>query len=127
MSATETRSILIENDAGKTSPGTLRVMLLGKKDRWVRALKMLGIMWVLAVVTVFIPIAHFVLVPGFLLAGPVTAVMRFRVAEMTETAQGACPTCGQEMTVAMDPAARLPLWTYCTASNDPIRLRYPAA
>jgi hypothetical protein len=92
-----------------------------------RALKMLGLMWVLAVVTIFIPIAHFVLVPGFLLAGPVTAVMRFRVAEMTETVQGECPTCNQAMTVAMDPAARLPLWTYCPASNDPIRLRYPAA
>jgi hypothetical protein len=127
MSAAETRSILIENDTGKTSPGILRVLLLSKKDRWMRALKMLGIMWALAVATVFIPIAHFVLVPGFLLAGPVTAVMRYRVTEMAEAAQGECPTCSQTVTVALDPTARLPLWTYCSASNDPIRLRYPAA
>ncbi|MCC6302108.1 MAG: hypothetical protein IT489_04830 [Gammaproteobacteria bacterium] len=119
----EERPILIENDAGAARPGILRVCLYSRKERWARALKMLGLMWLLAVVTVFIPIAHFVLVPGFLIAGPVTAVMRFQVSESVESASGECPTCGEAMTVALDPAARLPLWTYCTPANDPIRLR----
>ena len=121
----EERPILIENDAGVTRAGTLRVVQFSRRERWIRALKMLGLMWLLAAVTLFIPIAHFVLVPGFLIAGPVTAVMRFRTGESMESASGECPTCGKAMTVPLHPAARLPLWTYCAPTNDPIRLRYP--
>lgn len=119
----ETRPILIENNAGARSAGTLRVRRYADGERWLRALKLLGGMWLVAAATVFIPIAHFVLVPGFLLAGPVMAVLRFRVGETLEAALGACPTCGRDIEVALDPAARLPLWTYCSPSNDPIHLR----
>ncbi len=121
----EVRPILIENDAGVARAGSLQVRMFSNRERWLRALKMLALMWLLAVVTLFIPIAHFVLVPGFLLAGPVTAVMRYRVSENVESATGECPVCGEIMTVVLDPAAHLPLWTYCTPRNDPIRLRYP--
>jgi hypothetical protein len=124
MSVAESRPILIENDAGASCVGMLRIRKFSDKERWQRALAMLGIMWGLAVVAVFIPIAHFVLVPGFLVAGPVTAVLRYRAGELVEGATGECPTCGQPMTLPLDPAARLPLWTYCTAANDPVRLRY---
>lgn len=123
MSTAETRPILIENDAGATRAGTLRVRVFSNRERALRALKMLGIMWGVALATVFIPIAHFVLVPGFFIAGPVAAVLRYRVVESMEAAAGECPTCGRAMTVPLDPAARLPLWTYCEPSNDPIRLR----
>lgn len=124
MSEIETRPILIENDAGASRPGALRVRLFTRRERWLRALSILGIMWGVALVTVFIPIAHFVLVPGFLVAGPVAAVLRYRAHENTEEATGECPTCGHPMVVPLDPATRLPLWTYCTAANDPVRLRY---
>jgi hypothetical protein len=124
MSVAETRPILIENDAGVSRAGTLQLQVFSERERGLRALKILGILWGLAVVTVFIPVAHFVLVPGFLIAGPVMAVQRYRTGESVEGATGVCPTCGQPVTVPLDPAARLPLWTYCPPSNDPIRLRY---
>jgi hypothetical protein len=124
MSVAETRTILIENDAGESRAGTLHVQVFSDRERWLRALRMLGIMWGLAVLTVFIPIAHFVLVPGFLIAGPVMAVLRYRAGESVEGATGECPTCGQPVTVPLDPATRLPVWTYCPPSNDPICLRY---
>jgi hypothetical protein len=124
MSVAETRPILIENDAGASRTGVLRVRKFSERERWWRALAMLGFMWGLAVATAFIPLAHFVLVPAFLIAGPVTAVLRYRAGEHVEVATGECPTCGRVTTVPLDPAARLPVWTYCTASNDPIRLRY---
>lgn len=124
MSEAETRPILIENDAGAIRHGELRVRKFSGRERWLRALGMLGALWGLAVVAVFIPIAHFVLVPGLLLAGPVLAVLRYRAGEVVEGACGECPTCGRAITVVLDPAARLPLWTYCPPSNDPICLRY---
>ena len=118
----EVRPILIENDAGVARAGSLQVRMFSNRERWLRALKMLGLMWLLAGVTLV------TVNPAYqkrVLAGPVTPVMRYRVSENVESATGECPVCGEIMTVMLDPAARLPLWTYCTPRNDPIRLRYP--
>lgn len=125
MSFAETRPILIGNNAGKVRAGTLHFLRFSDKERALRALRILGIMWALALLTAFIPIAHFVLVPGFLVAGPVMAVMRYRVTEDMNAATGECPTCGQAITVQLDPSAHLPVWTYCPGSNDPILLQAP--
>lgn len=122
MAATETRSIVISNNAGGTTAGILHLKRFGTADRVRRALAILGLTWLLAALTVLIPIAHFVLVPALLLAGPVLAWMRYRVTERNERVIGACPSCGKEFTLELDSADRLPLWTYCPPTDDPIRL-----
>ena len=83
---------------------------------------MLGILWLLAILAVAIPLAHFILVPGFLLAGPVAAVLRYRDTERNEQVTGECPVCGKPVTIPLDSSDRLPLWTYCPPSGDPIRV-----
>jgi transposase-like protein len=45
---------------------------------------------------VFIPVAHFVLVPTLLAAGVITAVLRLGEAARLASVRGVCPRCGTE-------------------------------
>ena len=49
-----------------TCDAVVRVLSFGPSVRLRRALTGMGVAWVLAIVCVFIPVAHFFLVPGFL-------------------------------------------------------------
>lgn len=53
----------------------------------------LGLMWGLAGVSIFLPILHFVLVPGFLLAGPLVAILQFTETRRIKSMKGSCPRC----------------------------------
>lgn len=65
-------------------------------DRLRRAALGFGMFLGIAILCVFIPIAHFVLVPGFLIAGIVFAAMRLREAATVVEVTGVCPRCGVE-------------------------------
>ncbi len=65
-------------------------------ERVGRALTGLGTCWGLAVVAVLIPIAHWVLVPAFLVAGIVVGVRRLREEQLLIHARGKCPRCDLE-------------------------------
>jgi hypothetical protein len=62
--------------------------------RFGRVLSGLGTFWGLGLVSVFIPVAHFVLVPTFLLAGIALAIRRAREDRRLVLLRGACPRCG---------------------------------
>ena len=91
-------------------------------DRIQRALMRLGLLWLLAAITLFIPIAHFVLVPGFLIAGPVMAWLSYRVTQQREQVSGICPSCDVNVNLKVDAADTLPKWTYCPACNAPLHI-----
>ena len=59
-----------------------------------RALTGLGKLWALALGGLFIPVAHFILVPTFVAAGIVVAVKRAREDRRLLLLRGACPRCG---------------------------------
>ena len=63
-------------------------------QRFARTLAGLGMFWGLALASVFIPVAHFVLVPTFVVAGIVMAVKRAREDRRLLLVRGACPRCG---------------------------------
>ena len=83
----------IEKDI--TSKGNVWIKSLGRKDRLHRALKKLGLLWGLAIFSVMIPIAHFILVPGFLLAGPLVAIFTHRQTRIILGGECECPKCEQ--------------------------------
>jgi hypothetical protein len=56
------------------------------------SLALLGL-WAIAGVCIFIPGAHFVLVPGFLLAGLIAAAIRFGQDHSLVEVVGVCPRC----------------------------------
>ena len=120
--ASETRTIVISDSKGGKAVGTLYIRRFDTGERLLRALAALGLMWLLAVLAVAIPIAHFVLVPALLLAGPVVAWRRYRVTEQNERVTGDCPSCGAPLSIELDSSSRLPLWTYCPPADDPIHL-----
>lgn len=70
---------------------------LGK--RAVRALLRLGACWGLAVACIFVPLLHFVLVPGFLVAGPVLAWLGARATVVVKSERVTCPRCNVETPV----------------------------
>lgn len=122
MSTVEKRPIEIRDSNNSGVAGTLNVTLFAPNDRTVRALKTLGLFWALAVGSIPIIIAHWVLVPGFLIAGPIMAVRRYRMTESVDGAEGTCPACKGAIKVSMETTDTLPKWTYCPACNAPIQL-----
>ena len=77
-------------------PATARVLQQSPSERMTRVLSALGVCWGIAAVTVFMPVAHFILVPTFLLLGIGLAVIRSREDVRLLGAHGRCPRCGVE-------------------------------
>jgi len=121
MSTLEQRAIVIKG-AEQERDGVLRLHVFSPQDRVMRAAKVWGLCWLLATITLFIPIAHFVLVPGFLLAGPIWAIKRYGVTLALEQVTGHCPNNGEEITLKLDPSDHLPMWTYCPVCNASLQL-----
>jgi len=65
-------------------------------ERTRRALKALAKLWGIALLTILVPMAHFVLVPGFFIAGIVVGLKRLREPATVTGVQGICPRCGEE-------------------------------
>ncbi len=124
MAETRQETISIKSDSAGSNSGVLTTQVLTSGERVGNALKILAICWVLAVITAFIPIAHFVLVPLFAIAGPVMAFMKYGVENVTDNTKGICPECQQEITIDLDPSDKLPKWTYCPKCNKPLQLLY---
>lgn len=81
-------------------PATALVIEQSPPERFVRTLAGLGMFWGFALVSLFIPVAHLVLVPTFLVGGIIMAVKRAREDRRLLLLRGACPRCGatQELT-----------------------------
>jgi hypothetical protein len=74
---------------------TITVRPLGIGRRLARALGALLACWAAAAVSVFIPVAHFLLVPGLAIGGLAWAVVRLRARECLVRVHGGCPRCGR--------------------------------
>ena len=62
-------------------------------ERFRRAAFFLCLCWAAAGVCIFIPILHFVLVPGLLITGPTLAVIKLTERSTLEGLAGDCPRC----------------------------------
>ena len=71
--------------------------------------------WALAAVTLFIPVAHVLLVPGFFIAGIVVLVRRFGEDRSFVDGRGACPACGADQVFRLRGRFVLPKETSCPA------------
>jgi len=97
--------------------GTARVRRRDAGERSARALRAGGLLLGLAVLSVFIPIAHFVLVPGFLLAAPFFAIRRLRERDSIVALSGTCPRCNAPRTFEAGGALRRDLRTTCAVCS----------
>lgn len=78
----------------ESRPATAVVIEQAAGARLGRVLAGLGMFWGLALISVFIPVAHFLLVPTFAVAGIVMAAKRAREDRRLVLLRGACPRCG---------------------------------
>jgi hypothetical protein len=66
---------------------------LNSSQKMKRSLQCLGAFWAGSVLSVLIPILHFVLVPGFFIAGIVLSVRLYRQDILLKDVEGVCPNC----------------------------------
>ncbi len=75
-------------------PATAVIVEQTPAQRFGRVASGLGLFWALALGGLFIPVAHFVLVPTFLVGGIIAAVVRAREDRRLILLRGSCPRCG---------------------------------
>jgi hypothetical protein len=81
--------------ADRTDPHAIaRIIARSDRQRIARAVTSGLASWGLALVSLFIPLGHFILVPSFLIAGPVLFVLRMAEGVTLAGAEGVCPMCG---------------------------------
>jgi len=122
MATKEEQAVVIKDDSNNLSDGTLFFTAFTKADRTARAIKIWVICWILAIVSIPIILAHYILVPGFLIAGPLMARSRLKqIAEM-EKVEGECPHHHGPFTLKMEKTDVLPKWAYCPECDKGIQI-----
>ena len=81
---------------GQFATGIAKSRKLASGERIARTAKTLAIFWGLAVLTAFIPILHFVLVPLFLLLGLIFSVSVWMETSLLESGRCTCANCGKD-------------------------------
>jgi hypothetical protein len=114
--------VTVHSDSGKTSPGEMRLQEWDKKERTRRAARFWLYSWALALVSVIIPLAHFVLVPLFLIAGPVGAWVVSTQASQLLGGESKCPDCGAFLPLAPAAADRWPITDLCSGCQHRVRI-----
>lgn len=99
--------------SGKSTRGSVTVISFDKKARTRRAFKALGTFWACAVGSIFIPVAHFLLVPGFFIFAIVQFFQRLGTPELGKGATGTCPDCGAEQKLDLPPRWKTPQQVTC--------------
>jgi hypothetical protein len=79
-------------------------------------------MWLCALISLPICGLHIVLIPAFLVAGPIMAFSRYRITEVPDHASGSCPSCHDPFTLPLAKGTRLPKRVYCPACNATLYL-----
>ena len=108
--------------SGTATRGTVTVTSFDDRARLRRAGKALGTWWACALGGVFIPVAHFFLVPGFFIFGIVQFFQRLGTRELGTGARGVCPDCGVEQAFDLPPRWKVPQQVVCRHCQRGLRL-----
>jgi hypothetical protein len=109
-----------------TTHGTMEVLEFSEQGRvkraWMMALKCLGA----TVLCVFIPVAHFFLVPlGLLVVTPIMTIYTFRVKTKILSATIDCPACHKHLNV-LTSQEQYPIYENCSSCHRQIALTQSA-
>jgi hypothetical protein len=97
------KKVVVKTRDGKSSPGKVYIQSWTKSERLKRSFKFWGFIWLLALISVFLPGAHFFLVPTFLIAGPIVARYIFKQESMVTGGETICPQCSKPLPIAKGP------------------------
>lgn len=85
--------VQIRFDDSSNEPSNLQIINFSLGERIERSLKIFGVLFALAVFSIVIPIFHFILVPGFLLAAFIFTFIRFKEISYIDLTKFNCPKC----------------------------------
>ncbi len=122
MPFTEQHRIVFKTVDDSTTPGELNVQVYSDHERLMRSLKIWGLCWLLAVLSLPILGAHWFLVPGFLIAGPIMGYRRYHQHSISVKVTGTCPRCHNEINLTLEPREQLPLRKYCPHCSAPLHI-----
>lgn len=122
MASQETKAVILHAEDKGDKPGTLHYIQFSSSDRLGRGLKAFLLCLVGAGVTLFIPIAHFFLVPGFLVAAFVILWARSRQGVEMLRVEGDCPACGVSTSFPFEPTDSLQKYDYCPVCNESVKI-----
>ena len=128
MPRTEAKAILFRaSETQQATKARLETRHYDRRDRIKYAFKMLSLSWLGAAVTLFIPLAHFILVPSFILLGIYLAISALRQLYIMDNASGKCPSCKEVIKIKLESKDQLPKWSYCPFCNKSVQIDYPPA
>lgn len=117
----EERRVVVTGYSGRTA-ATVLVVSYDRAQRLRRALTGLGTWWGVALLSVLIPIAHFVLVPSFFLYGLYTFARRLTADQVAVAGLGTCPDCGREQALDLTGRWSVPRTTSCRYCQRSLRV-----
>ncbi len=88
-----TVDVTLSLSGSPSAPGVARVFDRSTANRFTRAALSLLVLWAVGIACIVIPVAHFVLVPAFGMAGLVLAGFRLREGSSLVGTTGVCPRC----------------------------------
>ncbi len=88
-----TIDVSISLSGSPSTRGRAKVLDRSPPDRFLRAALALLALWAVAAACIFVPVGHFVLVPGFAMAGLVLAGFRIVEGSSLMGTTGVCPRC----------------------------------
>lgn len=125
MGPTRVETFILSGFSGRPTRGTVTIREVTREERWRRAVRGVGTWWGLGLVSVLIPVAHFVLVPACVLYGAWQGVQRLGNSELASGARGTCPDCGQEQEFEVAARWRAPQAVTCRSCGRGLRLSLP--
>ena len=122
MPILEHSAVSIKDNDGQNTTGEMQTTRFDHGDCIKRGLLKLGLFWLLAVGSLPIIFAHWVLVPGFFLAGPWMAYRTYKITHRRDHINGECPACKKTLVIKLETKDDLPKWTYCPECNAPLHI-----
>jgi len=104
--------ILVYSQRDKSQIHELDGHVYSQQEKTKRAFTRLFGFWGLAIVSILVPVAHFILVPAFLLIAPFIAYKSYKEEVMLEECEITCPECGKTGTFAKN-SGQWPLHNQC--------------
>lgn len=111
---------------GKTverqTDGQVFLLEYDKDERILRTLKSLGIGWGAAILSILIPLLHFVLVPLLLVGGVAWAIYTFQQKVVRLGGITTCPKCGTDFSIIAG-SATWPIQDICSGCQESVEIR----
>ena len=119
---TQTHTYQLKGYSSTPTAATVTVRSFDKPERVRRALKGLATFWGAAIGSIFIPVAHFLLVPSFALYGAYTFFDRLNSPQIVTAAEGTCPDCGHAQKLDASGRWQVPTEVACRHCQRALRI-----